>query len=494
MSFNSYLFVLIFFPISIIGYHILNKKNHFELGKWFLLVMSLIFYCYSGIKGIITISILIAVNYGVYRLIRSNKSPKLFAGLGVIINIFSLFIFKYFVTVEIKANQLFGTSFTFNDIVVPLGISFITFSQISFLVDAYKELDCSDGKVLNDISFSDYALYVLFFPKVSVGPIALAKDFIPQFNDALRKEVNWDNLAKGLYAFSFGLAKKVLVADVLAKYANWGFSVTHIDGMGSINAFIVMLAYTMQIYFDFSGFCDMSMGICYMLNFDLPLNFNSPYRSLSIGEFWDRWHITLTKFFTKYLYIPLGGSRKGVVRTYLNILIVFIVSGIWHGAAFTFVIWGLLHGIASCIGRGLKKYEEKVPRIIRWAFTFLFVNIAWVFFRAVTLSDALNILKELFSFSFKPVDIELIAAATPAEYEIFQWIFGNIGLNTYYTGLPVTIIFLIFAIFASIKMKNTSERVSEFDASSKTIVITILLLVWSIVSLSEVSSFIYVNF
>lgn len=492
MSFNSYLFVLIFLPIVVIGYHIINEKNHFELGKWFLLATSILFYGYAGIRGLVTTGLLVAVNYLLYKAILKSEKEKLFLTSGIILNVLSLFIFKYLVTLEIKSNQLLGTEFTFNNIIVPLGISFITFSQISFLVDSYTEKKNKGDNTLQTVSFLDYALFVLFFPKVTVGPIALAKDFIFQFNDAIKKSVGWNNISKGLYAFVFGLSKKVLIADAMAKYADWGFS--NIEGLGTLNAFIVMLAYTMQIYFDFSGFCDMSMGICLMLNFDLPLNFNSPYRALSIGEFWDRWHITLTKFLTKYIYIPLGGNRKGNIRTYVNIMLVFLISGIWHGAALTFAIWGVMHGIASCIGRLLKNVERKIPNGIRWMFTFLFVNVAWVFFRAVTLNDALTFLHELFSFKFKKVDVALVVASMPSEYGIFQWMFDKIGLNTYYTGLPVTALLLLFALFASIKMKNTSERIENFEITTRKLVVTVALLAWSIISLSEVSSFIYVNF
>lgn len=485
MSFNSYIFVLLFLPIAVVIYHMINKAGHFLLGKWFLLFVSLWFYGYAGLRGLIIVCGLTVLNYLAYILIGKLGKKRLICGIGIGINILALFFFKYFISTEITINKYAGTHFAFVNIIVPLGISFITFSQISFLVDNLREY--------KKVSALDYFLYVLFFPKVTVGPIALSSDFIPQFNDSIRKEVNFDNISKGIMAFAFGLSKKVLIADLMSKYADYGFM--NITGLGPVNALIVMLAYTMQIYFDFSGFCDMAQGICLMLNFDLPINFNSPYRALSIGEFWDRWHITLTKFFTKYIYIPLGGSRKGKVRTYINIMLVFLISGIWHGAAMTFVVWGLLHGIGSCISRAFKDRFETIPKFIRWAVTFLYVNIAWVFFRAATLKDALNFLKELLPTKWVPVDVQLIAKATPKEYELFQWIFAEFtSFNTYYTGLPVILLVLAFAIYASIKMKNTNERISVFVANKKTVIVTVLLLVMSIVSLSEVSAFIYVNF
>lgn len=488
MSFNSYFFVLVFLPVAIVIYHLLNERGYFTVGKWFLLFMSVCFYAYAGLKGLLVICILILINYGIYKYMYKNTHAKISMILGIVINIASLIFFKYLTFIEITSNKYLGTKFTFVNLLVPLGVSFITFSQISFLVDEYKNRDNK-----SDISILDYAIYVLFFPKVTVGPIALSTDFIPQLNDTVRKKINWDNMAKGLMTFSFGIAKKMLIADLMAKYVDYGY--LHCSGLGTLNALIVMFAYTMQIYFDFSGFCDMATGICLMLNFDMPLNFNSPYRSLSIGEFWDRWHITLTKFFTKYVYIPLGGNRKGKIRTYINIMIVFILSGIWHGASVTFIIWGLLHGIASLIERAFKNVIEKIPKAIRWCGTFIFVNIAWVFFRAYNLQNAIDFLKELISFEFTPISSELVAVATPKEYEIIQWIVSKFtNINTYYTGLPVVIFVLLFAIFASIKMKNTDERIKEFASSRKYVFITVLLLVLSVISLSEVSSFIYVNF
>ena len=337
MSFNTYFFVLIFLPTAVIGYHMINKGKHFEASKCFLLVLSLIFMLFAGWQGLITCIILILINYSIYRYGLKTQHSKLFLRAGIIINILSLAFFKYlgiFMIHDVDGSIIGGPArisalYNFANLILPLGISFITFSQISFLVEEYRDY--------SEVSIIDYAFYVLFFPKVTMGPIALSKDFIPQINDTVRKELDWDNISLGLLCFTFGLAKKVLIADLLAGYV--GYAYDYIPILGMTNAWLAVLAYTLQIYFDFSGFCDMAQGIALMLNFDLPVNFNSPYRSLSISEFWDRWHITLTKFFTKYVYIPLGGNRKGTLRTYLNIIIVFLVSGIWHGSTINFVIW-----------------------------------------------------------------------------------------------------------------------------------------------------------
>ena len=209
---------------------------------------------------------------------------------------------------------------------------------------------------------------------------------IPQFLDREKKKVNADNLAAGIYLFAMGLAKKVLLADVFGDVVTYGF--TTLEQLNSVTALLVMLSYTFQIYFDFSGYCDMAMGIGRMLNIDLPLNFNSPYKALTITEFWDRWHMTLTRFFTKYIYIPLGGNKKGKVRTYANILIVFLLSGLWHGASWNFVFWGLCHGIFMVLTRLFSDFFKKLHPALNWLMTFSFVNIMWVFFRAETFSQA----------------------------------------------------------------------------------------------------------
>lgn len=501
MSFNTYFFVLVFLPISVVIYHMINSKNHFNLAKWFLLAMSIWFIALASVQGTITCIGLILINYIIYNYGIKDKGSKLFLSLGIIINIISLAFFKYlgiFMIHDVDGAIIGGPvavskMYNIANLIVPIGISFITFSQISFLVESYK-LANSGSKTDDGVSLLDYALYVLFFPKVTMGPIALSIDFIPQINDSLRKKINYDNIAGGILCFSFGLAKKVLLADLLAGYVGYAYDYIPILGMG--NAWLAVLAYTLQIYFDFSGFCDMAQGIALMLNFDLPLNFNSPYRSLSISEFWDRWHITLTKFFTKYIYIPLGGNRKGIVRTYINILIVFLVSGIWHGSTINFIIWGLIHGVLSCLCRVIKPIENRIPKFVRWLVTFVCINLAWVYFRAPSLASANLMIKELFSFKFVPVDANFSTYAFPAELEIVPWLLNKFTKikSTYYFSAAINVLVVAFGLFASIFMKNTSERLKEFKPSKKMVAVTVLLLVWSILSMSEVSNFIYVNF
>lgn len=323
MLFNSYIFILLFLPVTLIGYYIFNKFKKYKLAKTFLLVMSIWFYAYFNITYLPIIITSIIFNFMIYKGMQKDKlNKKILLIIGIIFNIGMLIYFKYFDFFIENINVLFKTDFALKHILLPLGISFFTFQQVSFVIDSYKQ-EVPSYKIL------DYALFVTFFPQLIAGPIVSHDEIVPQFEDLQNKKLNFDNFAKGIYAFTLGLAKKVLIADMFGKIVNYGF--INAGGLNTTNAILVMLAYTFQIYFDFSGYCDMATGIGLMFNIKLPMNFNSPYKSLNIIEFWKKWHITLTRFFTKYVYIPLGGSKKGTARTYANIFIIFFLSGIWHG-------------------------------------------------------------------------------------------------------------------------------------------------------------------
>lgn len=490
MNLTSYSFILIFLPIVIIGWYHLNKKGLFNVAKGFLLVASLYFYSLMGKDALIALiaSILICYLIGNFALCE-RFSPiirKLFLTIGILINVGALLYCKYLLYFEMLLNNHAGTNFTFTALVIPTGISYFTFSQIAYLVDSYRDPSIK-------YSILDYSLFVSFFPKITVGPIALSTEMIPQFNDAAKRKVNYENLAKGLYGFIFGLFKKLILADSLASFVDIGYQ--NIGNMGTTNALMIIVSYTMQIYFDFSGYCDMAVGICRMLNFDLPDNFNAPYRALSIADFWKRWHITLTRFFRNYVYIPLGGNRKGKIRTYINTFIIFLISGLWHGAATTFVVWGIIHGIGSIISKIISPFTEKLPKAIRWFLTFSFVNLAWVYFRAPDIASANQMIKQLFTGGFIPVNITMVSACIPPEGNLLQWIiFMTSPESLYYSGSIFLIAMIIFITIASVCFKTTAERVQEFKPTKGKIAIAVILLIWSILSLSEVTQFIYVNF
>lgn len=489
MAFNSYSFILIFLPICILGYNLLKKTGCDLFPKLFLCAMSLYFYGHNNHKALIILIVSLGINYLISIIMNKTNGDllrKLCLTLGIVLDILTLIYFKYLGFFEGIINSIFKTSLTFVSVLIPLGISFYTFSQIAYLVDCYRDASLK-------VSFLDYAVFVTFFPKITVGPIVSCSEMINEINSTIKNRFDCNLLSKGLIGLSFGLAKKVLLADSLSKYVDWGYA--HIDKLGFTNALIVMVAYTLQIYFDFSGYCDMARGICLMLGFDLPINFNSPYRALSITDFWKRWHISLTSFFRKYVYIPLGGNRKGKVRTYLNTFLIFLISGLWHGASLTFVIWGAVHGIGMIISKAISKYMVKLPKFVRFILTFTFVNLTWVIFRASDMNTALSFYKELFTGGFVPVDIEFIAASTPTGFNIVQWLFLEFTTaSTYYTGLVIILAVLIFALLASILMRNTDERIEQYTPSMRLVLACTILMVLGILSLSEISKFIYVNF
>ena len=493
MTFNSYAFVFVYLPAVVILYHLINGKGFYTASKLFLLAASLLFYCLNDVSALPVLITAIVINYLLSLPLSENKAKalpdsarRLILCIGIIINLAALVYFKYLGFFEGILNSVFKTGLTVKEVLLPLGISYYTFSQIAFLVDSYKE----PGK---NCSFMDYALFVSFFPKISVGPIALAKDMIPQFNDSVRKKADPDKIASGMVIFAAGLAKKVLLADNLAPYVTWGYS--NIDVLGTTNALIVMLAYTMQIYFDFSGCCDMAKAICLMLNLDLPDNFLSPYRAVSVSDFWKRWHITLTSFFTRYVYIPLGGNRKGKSRTYINMFIIFFLSGLWHGADYTFIVWGLVHGTGITLSKLLNDKMTKLPHFIRCAGTFIFVNLSWIFFRASDMTEALRFFRQLFSLSIVPVNIELVAKATPDEMQFLQWMILTVRDETpYYSGCVIITGFLLISVFISMYCKNAAERLSSLKLNKRASATTVILLVLSILSLSGVTEYIYTNF
>lgn len=480
MLFNSYYFILLFLPFTICIYFWLNTLEKYRLAQVSLVAASLFFYGYYNWYYLSIICVSIVVNYSIakiqFRLGGGyNKQRKGILILGVAFNIAILLYFKYTNFFIDNINAVFHTDFFVEQILLPLGISFYTFQQIGFLVDVYRE-------ETEDIQFEfwDYAEFVSFFPQLVAGPI-VSKDLIYQIKDTSRRKVDFDNMARGLMLFTIGLFKKVILADTFAKAVNWGFS--DISAMSSLDAVIVMLSYTFQIYFDFSGYSDMALGLAQMFNFELPLNFNAPYQSYDILEFWQRWHMTLTGFLQKYIYIPLGGNRKGKLRTYLNVLIVFLVSGFWHGANWTFVVWGMLHGVASVLNRIFKKQWDKLYFAFRWICTFVFINLTWLVFRANTLIQAKEIVGKVFSMEVGSVSKELSAKFSLIEMKALSLTFAQ-NYAMY--------VFLLLGFFIVFKIRPYCMR--RFKPSIWNYFGVMILLVWSIISLAGETDFIYFGF
>ena len=492
MVLPSYSFIFIFLPVVMILYFIANSRRLYTAGKVILLVSSLFFYALlaPGIKGLtaLLVSIVFCWLLATFALRKSLPQlyRKLILAVGIIANIAFLIYCRYLSYIDTLLEQAGSAPLTFEAVVVPVGISYFTFSQIAYLVDTYRDPEMK-------YSILDYALFVSFFPKISVGPIALTTEMIPQFNEELRKKTDWDKMSKGLYRFTLGLSKKLLLADNLGKFVDIGYA--NIPNLGTFNALLVIISYTLQIYFDFSGYCDLASGMCLMLGIDLCENFDGPYHSLSINEFWKRWHISLTRFFRNYLYIPLGGNRKGKIRTYVNNMFIFLVSGLWHGAATHFVLWGGIHGAGIIISKLISPVTKKAPKFIRWFLTFSFVSLAWVFFRAEDTPEALSMLGQLFAGGLKPLNAELVAACIPTECQLLQWIILKAAPDmTYYSGCAIWIALAALALYLASFAKTIKERMERFAPSKKLIVTSVILFTWSVLSLSEVAEFIYVNF
>ncbi|MFW2602016.1 MBOAT family O-acyltransferase [Aliarcobacter butzleri] len=471
MLFNSYEFIFIFLPVMFVVYFYLNSKRLILGAKIWLVLGSLFFYSYWNVIYLPLILLSIFVNYGVgLSLVNHEKiriSSKTILSFGIVFNLGLLGYFKYTDFFLDNFNGIFGTNIPLPHIILPLGISFFTFTQIAFLVDAYKQ----EAK---EYSLINYMLFVTYFPHLLAGPILHHKEMMPQFASKYNWVKNYRNIALGLFIFSIGLFKKVVIADTFAVWANAGFDTA--TTLNLIEAWATSLSYTFQLYFDFSGYTDMAIGISLMFNIKLPINFNSPYKALSIQDFWRRWHMTLSRFLRDYLYIPLGGNRKGNIRTYVNLITTFLLGGLWHGAGWTFIIWGLLHGIALAIHRFWQSLGFRMNKILAWFITFNFINITWIFFRAKDFESALKVLSSMFSFDNVVFEIKKI--------------FVNIGSN----DSKEIIIWIIISFILVLFFSNSMEKMRNFKTNKKIVFLTVFCFIIGVLSLHKVSEFLYFNF
>jgi alginate O-acetyltransferase complex protein AlgI len=394
MLFNSYSFIFLFLPVALAGYFLTGRIGHLASVIW-LALASLAFYAISNMQFVALLLASIAFNYGIgWLLISASLRPGLrFAVLttGVAGDLAILGTFKYAGFLAANLNAMFSTDFAVT-VLLPVGISFYTFTQIAFLVDAYR------GNVAR-YALPHYLLFVTYFPHLIAGPILHHKDMIPQFERAGSNRPNPHLILCGLMIFAIGLFKKTALADGIQPLVAMAFGPI---APSFDQAWIGALAYTFQLYFDFSGYSDMAIGISLMFGIFLPLNFNSPYKATSIIEFWRRWHMTLSQFLRDYLYIPLGGNRRGRIWRYVNLMITMVLGGFWHGAAWTFAVWGALHGVYLCINHAWNHFGPKVaPRfqpvanLVSFALTFVAVVVAWVFFRADSMASALSVLSKM---------------------------------------------------------------------------------------------------
>lgn len=488
MLFNSYIFLLLFLPVTLFIYFLSNHLGYHKMSMIFLVIASFTFYSYNSVQLVWVLVISVIGNYFFASILNGcfqKWLQKVILVIGILVNVGSIFYFKYMNFLILNLNIIFRKDFTLRNIILPLGISFYTFQQISFLIDTYR------GET-SDYSFWEYTAFVTFFPQLVAGPIVLHSEIIPQFRDRARWKFNHDNFANGIYVFTMGLAKKVLIADLFGHAVSWGWGTT--DTLSSMEIVIVMLSYTFQIYFDFSGYSDMAVGIGKMFNIDIPVNFHSPYKSYSILEFWKLWHITLTKFLRNYVYIPLGGNKKGYIRTYVNIILVFLLSGIWHGANWTFILWGGIHGLAQVLNRIFERTWNNCNQVFRWLCTFSFINVMWLIFRADSVMQALDLIKRMVMMDSLTIRTELYDCFFYALPEI-GWIVQHVNFLSYLTAHMTGFYMwgsLMTALFICLNFNNLHDK--EFKPTWLRALWTPVLLIWAVVSLGNMPTFLYFNF
>jgi alginate O-acetyltransferase complex protein AlgI len=396
MVFSSIIFLLYFLPVLLITYYLVGKSFKNAV----LLVFSIVFYSWGAPKFIFVILATTLLDFYLVRWmysIRNDLKRKLALTLSVCVNLGLLFYFKYSNFFIENVNEVLGVfgfkGVRWTELVLPIGISFYTFETLTYVVDVYRRVH----KPLKN--FWDYQLYIILFPKLIAGPIIRYHEIADQISDRSKNE-NADYRLTGFIRFIIGLSKKVLIANTLGAQADAVFALNY-NEIPAFSAWLGILSYTFQIYFDFSGYSDMALGLGKMLGFKFPENFNNPYTSGSITEFWRRWHISLGNWMRNYLYIPLGGNRvSSRKRLYFNLWFVFLASGLWHGASWSFVVWGAFHGFFLVFERlGLEKFQRKIGRIPGVALTFFIVVVGWVFFRIEKIGDALLFIKSMFGFN-----------------------------------------------------------------------------------------------
>ncbi len=522
MLFNSYIFLFVFLPVTLVGFYLIGGRGHHRVAISWLVAASLFFYGWwnPAYLGLILASMLFNYAMGVALGGRDPGKARGLLWFGVAANLGLIGYFKYANFFVDNINWSLGSSFHLETVILPLAISFFTFQQIAYLVDAYK------GET-REYNFLHYCLFVTFFPQLIAGPIIHHKEMLPQFARDIVYKLNSTHLAVGITIFIFGLFKKVVIADGLGVYATPVFTAAENGvALSFFEAWGGVLAYTLQLYFDFSGYSDMAIGLARMFGIRLPLNFYSPYKARSIIEFWSRWHITLSRFLREYLYIPLGGNRKGRMRRYINLMLTMVIGGLWHGAGWTFVVWGALHGfylivnhawlsLRRMLGHDLKK-TSMPGRAAAWALTLIAVMVGWAFFRAESFGGALNIVSAMGGVNgiSLPAGMAVMAGDSApwlAQYGVY---FGGMLPNDF-SDWKNAGAFLFAAAIIALYMPNTLDIMSAHrpaitsheDGPKKPVfsalafrmnlrwsLFVAILLYFSIGRMSQVSEFLYFQF
>lgn len=487
MLFNSVVFIMIFLPLSLVGWFLLQKLSNPIYAKLFLIGMSFWFYGYYNPSYLVLLICSLLLNFMCSLLFEKvpKKRRKLLLFAGLAINIGILFYFKYFNFFLDNCNFFFHTSFSLEKIALPLGISFFTFQQLSFVIDRYWEK-------APHYSLTDYTCFITYFPQLIAGPIVLHDEFIPQLQARKNRTPNADNLFDGAALFILGLGKKVLLADVLALVVNAEFKVIPYY-MDTFSSFVTIVCYVLELYFDFSGYCDMARGIGKMFGFALPENFNSPLKSVSVKDFWRRWHMTLGRFLTTYIYIPLGGNRRGTARKCFNLIIVFFVCGLWHGANWTFIVWGLLNGIAVVWNSVFPKLRFRHD-FFNQLLTSIYVYLSFAIFRSDSLTMAGQLFHRLFTGGWRGYLFDAAKALqipeTYAIRELLELKFPGY-LNWFYL---VCLLILMTVSILLARGKRAEEWIAQTGRTKKGLFLLATIFSWSLISLSQVSTFLYFNF
>lgn len=419
----------VFCSIKLCNTIIKNERVKILTSNLILLVSSYAFIVYADYRFAVA---LILLTFFTWLFAKNEKT----IGFGIVIALLSLCFFKYtnfFIESFVK---IFGNDYTALNLIVPIGVSFYTFSAISYLIDIKR-------KKIQTASFFEVALYLSFFPKLTSGPIQRSGDFFDQMNS--NRQIGAKNFSVGIQIFMFGLFKKIVLADRLSVFVNQVFETPKV--FSSLTVFLGVIAYAFQIYFDFSGYSDMAVGVAKILGFDLPRNFNLPYMSHNVTELWKRWHISLSSWLQEYLYISLGGNRKGKIRTYINLILTMVLGGIWHGANWTYVFWGLLHGVALAvhkvwanITKSAQKQCSKIGSVFSITGTFAFVSFCWIFFRADSFSNAMDVIGQIFSFK-------------DGLTQPYFWLFVSVA------------VYIIAVVFAAIVSKKRNKEMKKQNQS-----------------------------
>lgn len=435
-------------------------RAHFlKFSKLFLIATSIIFYAYSSLESTLLLISSISMNFFISRVLHLKEKQKIVLTLGILFNLTLLSYYKYSNFFLESSNALFNTDFSYLYITLPLAISFFTFQQIAFLMDSYH-------RNVNEKSFLNYFLFVSFFPQLIIGPIVKHSELMPQFSVKKNLQIDTSNITRGLTLIAIGLFKKVVLADTLAIWANHGYA--HVATITTPEAWLSILAFTFQIYFDFSGYTDIALGIALLFNIVLPINFNSPYKAKNIQDAWQSWHITLTRFFVTYLYFPLVKRYKSL--RYLILTFIFAISGLWHGADWTFVLWGLSFAVIMLIYQLWKKYGFILPSFIAWMLTFSFITLSTVLFRAQNFFEAKIMFVHLFTSQ------------------------KALGIHYNYPYDLKTVSIFLLSILIIFFTPNAVEYTKKLKLTLASGITVTALFIISIISVGEGHEFIYFNF